>query len=119
MPRSMREYLQHILDETDYLTKQSRDVSRETFLQDETLKRAFVRSIEIIGEAVKKIPESVRQEHPEIDWRAVAGMRDRLIRGYFGVDYGLRSEAALEPYSVCLNTKTSMLFLYKMVVFSA
>ena len=50
------EYLHHILDETEYLINQSRGLSREEFLGDETLKRAFVRSIEIIGEAAKKVP---------------------------------------------------------------
>lgn len=87
MPPSVREYLQHIVDETGYLTETSQSVSREAFLQDETLKRAFVRSIEIIGEAVKQIPVSVRQEYPEIEWRAIVGMWDRLIHGYFDADY--------------------------------
>jgi len=52
------EYLRHILDETEYLIKRSSGLSKNDFLQDETLKRAFVRSIEIIGEAVKKVPAS-------------------------------------------------------------
>ena len=53
------------------------------------MKRAFVRSIEIMGEAVKQIPQSICQEHPEIEWRAMTGMRDRSIHGYFGVDYDI------------------------------
>lgn len=87
MPRSPRDYLQHILDEADYLRETARKVDKGSFLRDETLKRAFARSIEVMGEAAKQIPDALRRKHPGIDWRAVAGMRDRLIHSYFGVDY--------------------------------
>jgi uncharacterized protein with HEPN domain len=87
MPQQVNEYLQHILDEIQYLTTAAEGVDRVTFLADDTLKRAFVRSIEVIGEAVKKVPDSVRERYPGIEWRAMAGMRDRLIHDYFGVDY--------------------------------
>jgi uncharacterized protein with HEPN domain len=58
-------------------------------MADETLKRAFVRSIEIIGEAVKQLPDEFRSEHSAIDWRAIAGTRDNLIHDYFGIDYDI------------------------------
>jgi len=78
-----------MLAEANYLAESSVDVERDDFLRDETLKRAFVRSIEIIGEATKHLPDDFRSEHPHLEWRAMAGMRDRLIHGYFGVDYEL------------------------------
>jgi len=58
------EYLRHILDETEYRMNRSAGLSKKEFLQDETLKRAFVRSIEIIGEAVKKVPPNARDKYP-------------------------------------------------------
>ena len=84
-----RDYLRHILSETDYLIRTSEAISVEAFLLDETLQRAFVRSLEIIGEAAKKLPDNLRRSHPQVEWSAMAKMRDRLIHAYFGVDYEL------------------------------
>jgi len=84
-----RDYLQHVLVEADYLLRESAGVTATEFMANETLQRAFVRSLEIIGEATKQIPEDFRRAHPGIDWRGMAGMRDRLIHGYFGVDYAI------------------------------
>lgn len=83
------EYLRHILDEAEYLMSQTQGLSKDEFVGDETLKRAFVRSIEIIGEAAKKVPDDLKQKYTQIEWRAMAGMRDRLIHGYFGIDYDI------------------------------
>lgn len=89
MSPSAREYLQHILDETTYIMTSSTSLDKTKFVQDETLKRAYVRSIEVIGEAVKQLPDGLRQKYDAIEWRAMAGMRDRLIHNYFGVDYDI------------------------------
>ena len=87
MPPVVAEFLEHIIDELKYLSETAQGTDKNSFLHDGTLQRSFVRSIEIIGEATKQIPDSLRQQHPEIEWRDMAGMRDRLIHSYFGVDY--------------------------------
>ena len=87
MSSEPRNYIRHILAEADYLLEARTDLTFETFEADETLRRAFVRSLEVIGEATKRVSDAFRSEHPQIEWRAMAGMRDRLIHGYFGVDY--------------------------------
>lgn len=87
MSKDPKEYLRHINDECLYLISVSKDLKYEDFLDDETLKRAVVRSLEIIGEATKKIPADVKVKWSTIQWKSMAGMRDRLIHDYIGVNY--------------------------------
>lgn len=84
-----RDYVHHILDEVEYLLHASAGVEESAFFADGTLQRAFIRSLEVIGEATKRLPPEFRAAHPDVDWRGMAGMRDRLIHGYFGVDLEL------------------------------
>lgn len=80
-------FLKHILDEIDFITKQTKDINYNDLLENELLKRAIVRSLEIIGEAVKKLDEKYKKEHDGIEWKKIAGLRDKLIHRYFGIDW--------------------------------
>lgn len=87
MSKEPKEYLRHINDECIYIITVSKDLKYDDFLNDETLKRAVVRSLEIIGEATKKIPADVKVKWDTIPWKNMAGMRDRLIHDYMEVNY--------------------------------
>ncbi len=83
------DYIRHIWDEVEYLMDASSGVDPSDFYANATLQRAFIRSLEVIGEATKRLPPEFRSAYPHVDWRGMAGMRDRLIHGYFGVDLEL------------------------------
>lgn len=90
MPKESIEYLKHILLECDYIVSViTPETTKDEFLRDETVKRAVVRSLEIIGEATKKIPADVKFKWNNIAWKNMAGMRDRLIHDYMGVNYSI------------------------------
>ncbi len=92
--KSSNDLIEDILRECRFLEGSARGISLESFLGDELRKRAFARSIEIIGEAVKGLPETLVTKYPSIPWRKMASMRDRLIHAYFAVDYSLVFEVA-------------------------
>ena len=83
------EYLRHTREEAEFLAERAATLSKADFLKDELLRRGFVRSIEIMGEAAKQIPEDFQAKHAQVPWCVMAGMRDRLIHGYFTVDYDI------------------------------
>ena len=89
MSKSPVEYLKHISDEIDYLAETTESLSEPDFAKNLTLQKAFVRSLEIIGEAVKNLPEDFKVKYSQANWKSYAGLRDRLIHHYFGVDYGI------------------------------
>ena len=80
-------FLKHILEECIFLVDNLNNISYEDFFSSEILKRAAVRSIEIIGEASKKISNSLKERSPDVEWSDLAKMRDVLIHQYFGIDF--------------------------------
>jgi uncharacterized protein with HEPN domain len=86
MKREIGDFIADIVDAMDKALKFTEGMSYEEFVRDEKTLFAVVRALEIIGEAVKNIPEDVRKRYPEIPWKGMAGMRDKVIHAYFGVD---------------------------------
>lgn len=82
-------YLRHILDEIEFIQKALANLTYDSFVESEIYTRAFSRSIEIIGEAVKNLSQNFRNENSDIDWKKISGMRDKVIHQYFSVDYDL------------------------------
>ena len=71
----------------DFLTENCAVVELQNLMGDEILSRACLKSLEIIGEASRNISEDLKKAHPEIPWRQMTGMRNKLVHHYFGVDW--------------------------------
>jgi uncharacterized protein with HEPN domain len=89
MSASNFELVRHMLIESEFIIEHVQGKSKNEVLSDEVLCRALVRSLEIIGEAAKKIDEEFKSDYPQIEWKKMAGTRDKLIHHYFGIDYDI------------------------------
>jgi len=89
MSASNFELVRHMLIESEFILQHVEGKSKNEVLSDEVLCRALVRSLEIIGEAAKKIDEEFKSDYPQIEWKKMAGTRDKLIHHYFGIDYDI------------------------------
>jgi uncharacterized protein with HEPN domain len=94
--RDYRDYLQDILDAVNDIESFVGSMSYENFRKDRKTLNAVVRSIEIIGEASKNIPDALKVKHKELPWKQMTGMRDKLIHAYFGVDVEILWKAVKE-----------------------
>jgi len=86
MRRICRDYVADILAAAQEVEEFTRGMNYETFSKDKKTINAVIRSLEIIGEAAKRIPEEIRQQYDAIPWKRISGMRDKLIHEYSGVD---------------------------------
>lgn len=79
-------FLNHILDSIGAIEEYTIDLSEEGFLASQEKQDAIIRRVEIIGEAVRNLPLEFRKQHPQVSWKKISGMRDKIVHEYFGVD---------------------------------
>ena len=79
-------YLKHILDAIDRIEEYTRGVGYEDFMKTNLVQAGVIREIEIIGEATKRLTSGFKERYSDMPWKQMAGMRDKLIHDYFGVD---------------------------------
>lgn len=82
-------FIKHILESIEQIESFSKGLSKETFLKDKLRQSAVIRQLEIIGEATKNIPPEFRKKHHEIEWNKIAGLRDKVIHHYFGINLNI------------------------------
>lgn len=86
MPREYKAYLRDILESIRKIERYTKNIAFDDFVEDDLTQDGVVRNLEVIGEAVKNIPEDIKNKKPEVEWKKIAGLRDLLIHTYFGID---------------------------------
>jgi uncharacterized protein with HEPN domain len=86
MQRDYRAYLEDILEAAGAAREFVAGMGKDELDKDRRTRDAVVRNLEIIGEAAKKLPDQTRRDHPEVEWKKIAGLRDILVHDYFGID---------------------------------
>ena len=86
MSRDYKVYLEDVLEAISKIRTYTAGMSADSFAADNKTLDAVLRNLEVIGEAVKRIPDEIRSQHQQVEWKKIAGLRDILIHHYFGID---------------------------------
>ncbi len=86
MKRNIVVFIADIIERIEKIEEYTRNMNKEDFLHESAIQDAVFRRLEIIGEAVKNIPNDFRAKHPEVQWTQIAGLRDMLIHSYFRIN---------------------------------
>jgi uncharacterized protein with HEPN domain len=105
-------FIEHILESIDSIKEYIEGLSKEDFFSSKEKQDAILRRIEIIGEAVKNLPEDVKSKHSEVPWKKITGMRDIVVHNYFGVDLNLTWKIATTDID---ELKTTLLKVKKSI----
>jgi uncharacterized protein with HEPN domain len=87
MTRDIALFIKDIAENIENAESFAANLTHKQFIADRKTSYALVRCLEIIGEASKNVPEGIRRKYPEVPWKKMAGMRDKIIHFYFGVKY--------------------------------
>ena len=109
MSFSNTDLLRHVLDEAEFIIQNLDGLSVEKLGNDPILQRAFIRSFQVIGETSKTVQEGFRLKYPQLEWRNMARMRDRLIHHYFDVDFQVL-------YDTCIIDIPELAFTIKAII---
>lgn len=86
MPKQYEIYFLDVLDSIEKIQKYTKTISFKEFSKNSMAVDAVIRNLEIVGEAVKKIPNEIKKQHPEVEWKKISGLRDILIHAYANID---------------------------------